>query len=214
MGSSAHPDPISVAIFAKAPIPGEVKTRLQGLLGAEGAAALHAGLVRHVLSTAVAAGVGPVELHGAPDDRDPFFLRCAERFHVTLLPQRGGDLGERMRLAFERSFAHRRALIVVGSDCPALSADHLREAAAALRDAPAVLVPAEDGGYVLIGLSAPVPGLFEGVDWSTDRVLRQTRARFAETGVHCVELPALWDIDRPEDYARLSTEGLLEAVLS
>lgn len=203
-----------IAVFAKAPVPGSVKTRLQGILGAEGAAALHAGLVRHALATAVASGVGPVELHCAPDAGHEFFTACAERFGVRLVAQHGADLGERMRNAFEAAFARGEALLVIGSDCPALGADALRKAAEVLRREAAVIIPAEDGGYVLIGLSRDVPGLFAQVDWGTEAVLRQTRARFADAGSLCVELPALWDIDRPQDYARLAQEGLLEEVLS
>jgi rSAM/selenodomain-associated transferase 1 len=207
-------DEIRVAVFAKAPIPGEVKTRLHGILGPEGAAALQAGLVRHALSTALAAGIGSVELHCAPDEHHDFFVRCAQRFHVTLVRQEGRDLGERMGRAFESALGAGRALLMMGSDCPVLRPEDLRSARAALRKDTAVLIPAEDGGYVLIGLAAPVAGLFTGVDWGTEAVLRQTRARFAESGLKCAELPALWDVDRPEDYARLSAEGLLEAVLS
>jgi uncharacterized protein len=203
-----------VAVFAKAPVAGAVKTRLHGILGAEGAAALHSGLVRHALATAIAAGVGPVELHCAPDEHHDFFTACARRFGVRLVAQQGADLGERMRNAFEAAFARGEALLLIGSDCPALGADELRRAADVLRREPAVIIPAEDGGYVLIGLARAVPGLFAKVDWGTDAVLRQTRARFAEASSLCVELPPLWDIDRPEDYARLAQEGLLEEVLS
>ncbi len=213
MASSEHPE-VRIAVFAKAPVAGEVKTRLNGILGAEGAAALHAGLVRHALATATASGVGPVELYCAPDEHHEFFAACAERFRVRLVAQQGADLGERMRHAFETAFAQGSALIVIGSDCPALDAATLREAAAALRSGQAVIAPAEDGGYVLIGLAAPVEGLFSNVDWGTGAVLRQTRARFAESNARCVELPELWDIDRPEDYARLAAAGLLEEVLS
>ena len=215
MASSAPlPDAPRVAVFAKAPVAGAVKTRLHGILGAEGAAALHSGLVRHALATAIASGVGPVELHCAPDEHHDFFIACAQRFGVRLVAQQGADLGERMRNAFEAAFARGEALVLIGSDCPALDADELRRAAEVLRRDPAVIIPAEDGGYVLIGLARAVPGLFAKVDWGTDAVLRQTRARFAEAGSLCVELPPLWDIDRPEDYARLAQEGLLEEVLS
>ena len=214
MALSARPDAVRLAVFAKAPVAGEVKTRLTGILGAEGAAALHAGLVRHALATAVGAAVGPVELHCAPDAQHEFFAVCARRFGVELVAQEGLDLGERMRRAFDRGFASGAALVVIGSDCPALRAGTLREVANALRSVPAVIIPAEDGGYVLIGLSAPVAGLFADVAWGTGAVLRQTRARLAEMKVPCTELPALWDVDRPEDYARLAAEGLLEEVLS
>jgi uncharacterized protein len=215
MASNAPPpDALRVAVFAKAPVAGEVKTRLHAILGPEGAAALHAGLVRHALATAVAARAGPVELHCAPDEHHEFFTACAERFGVRLVAQRGADLGERMGNAFASAFARGEALVIIGSDCPALRSEQLHEAAGVLRRDPAVIIPAEDGGYVLIGLARAVPGLFSKVDWGTDAVLRQTRARFAEAKARCIELPELWDIDRPEDYARLAQAGLLEEVLS
>ena len=215
MGPSARrPDPVRVAVFAKAPVPGEVKTRLTAILGPDGSAALHAGLVRHALSTAIASGVGPVELHCAPDERHDFFARCAQTFRVPLIGQRGKDLGERMHHAFEGAFASGSALILIGSDCPVMRAENVREASVALRGERAVIIPAEDGGYVLIGLAARVEGLFAGVDWGTGAVVRQTRGRFSAAGVRCVELSPLWDLDRPEDYARLAAEGLLDEVLS
>jgi rSAM/selenodomain-associated transferase 1 len=215
MASSARPpDAIRVAVFAKAPVPGQVKTRLAGLLGPDGAAALQAGLVRRALSTAIEARIGPVELHCAPDEHHEFFVRCAERFHVKLVPQRGADLGERMHAAFRDAFAAGSSLIVIGSDCPALTPADLHAARDALREASAAIAPAEDGGYVLIALAREVPRLFEGVDWGTGAVLRQTRARFAEAKVRCVELAERWDVDRPEDYQRLQAEGLLQEVLS
>jgi len=210
MASSALlPDGVRIAVFAKAPVPGQVKTRLAPLLGDDGAAALHAALVRRALSTAVAAGIGEVELHCAPDERHEFFTRCASRFGVELVAQRGADLGERMRNAFERAFGLGHSLVLIGTDCPSLDAGDLRAARDALSRAPAVLSPAEDGGYVLIGLAAAVPGLFDGVGWGTSAVLAQTRRRFAEAGVQCTELRELWDLDRPEDYARLQAEGLM-----
>jgi len=201
-----------VAVFAKAPVAGQVKTRLAPLLGDEGAAALHAQLVRRALSTAVAAGIGAVELHCAPDERHELFARCAAQFGVDLVAQRGADLGARMRNAFERAFEQGHALVVIGTDCPGLDADDLRAARDALARAPAVLSPAEDGGYVLIGLVASVPGLFDGIDWGSSTVLAQTRRRFAQAGVQCAELRELWDLDRPEDYARLQAAGLMEGV--
>jgi rSAM/selenodomain-associated transferase 1 len=212
--ASSEPPKVRIAVFAKAPIPGEVKTRLQGILGAEGAAALHAGLVRHALATAIESRAGSVELHCAPDERHEFFAACADRFRVPLAAQAGADLGERMRNAFDRAFAANESLVIIGSDCPVLHARDLRDAVAALESHDAVIAPAEDGGYALIGLAAPVAKLFDEVEWGTDAVLRQTRARFAAERVSCVELREVWDVDRPEDYARLMREGLLEQVLS
>jgi rSAM/selenodomain-associated transferase 1 len=203
-----------VAVFAKAPVPGAVKTRLAALLGPGGAAALHAGLVRHALAAAVQSGVGPVELWCAPDETHPFFERCATEFHVALRRQQGGDLGERMRHAFDAAHASGAALILTGSDCPVLDAAALRTAAGALSSHDAVIAPAEDGGYVLVGLAKPMPRLFEAIAWGGSAVMGESRARLAEMGARWKELGTFWDIDRPADYARLQETGMLREVLS
>jgi uncharacterized protein len=212
--SALRPDTMRVAVFAKAPVPGAVKTRLAALLGPDGAAGLHSGLVRHALSAATHARIGPVELWCAPDETHPFFERCAREFGVTLERQQGEDLGQRMRHAFDASHARGQALIVIGADCPALDAAALQSAAAALGTHDAVIAPAEDGGYVLVGLARPVPALFETMPWGESAVMAQTRARLAECGVSWRELETLWDVDRPEDFARLQQSGLLREVLS
>ena len=203
-----------IAVFAKAPIPGEVKTRLVPLLGADGAAQLHAGLTRRALATAVEARVGAVELWCAPDERHPFFARCAAQFGATLHRQEGADLGERMLCAFERSAAASHALLLIGSDCPALTPADLQSAALALETYAAVIAPAEDGGYVLVGLARPEPSIFRGVTWGAPAVMAQTRTRLESAGVRWATLPTLWDVDRPEDYARLQSAGLAGEVLS
>ena len=185
-----------------------MKTRLAPLLGAEGAALLHAALAERALSTAAASRIGEVELWCAPDAGHPFFAGCAERFHAVLRAQPGGDLGARMGAAFQRAHAAGRSLIVIGSDCPALTAQDLRNAADALATHDAVFAPAEDGGYVLVGLSRPVAGIFDGIPWGTERVMEQTRARLATAGARWKSLRMLWDVDRPEDYARLQGAGL------
>jgi hypothetical protein len=203
-----------VAVFAKAPVPGQVKTRLAGVLGADAAAGLHAGLVRHALATAVASGLGAVELWCAPDERHDFFERCAADFGASLHAQRGADLGARMRAAFDEAFARGEALVLIGADCPALKPGDLRAAAAALETHDVAIVPAEDGGYVLLAMARAVPQVFEGVAWGSPSVIGETRSRLAAAGVAWLELPALWDVDRPEDYERLRREGLLQEVLS
>lgn len=203
------PDAARIAVFAKAPVPGAVKTRLAATLGEEGAARLHVELVRHALATALAADAGPVELWCAPDESHPFFERCAREFCVQLKRQRGADLGERMLHAAEDAQAEGWPIVIVGTDCPALTGAHLRLAGHALRAQDVVVVPAEDGGYVLVALSNPVAGLFEGVTWGGSEVMEQTRARLSAAGARWLELPALWDVDRPADYERLEREGLL-----
>jgi rSAM/selenodomain-associated transferase 1 len=202
-------DGARLAVFAKAPRPGEVKTRLASLLGEHGAADLHASLVHRALEVASAAHPSALELWCAPDAHDPFFVECARRHGCVLHEQSGGDLGERMAHAFESSLAHGAALVLIGSDCPALEARHVLEAAAALRDHDAVFVPAEDGGYVLVGLARAAPSIFTRIAWGTPVVMRQTRERLAEAGLRWRELETLWDVDRPDDYRRLQQAGLL-----
>jgi uncharacterized protein len=195
-------------VFAKAPVPGEVKTRLVPLLGPDAAAELHATLVRRTLATARNSGVGAVSLWCMPDAGHPFFAACAAEHGVSLQQQRGGHLGERMARAMERLLASGPALIV-GSDCPALRTDDIRAAAGSLATHDAVFQPAEDGGYVLVGLSRLVSGLFEGIRWGEANVMRDTRSRLRAASATWREMPVRWDVDRPEDYRRLVASGLL-----
>jgi rSAM/selenodomain-associated transferase 1 len=204
---------IAVAVFARAPIPGETKTRLIAHLGAQGAARLQSALIRHALKTAIDAATGPVSLWCAPDCGHPAFAALRDEFGIELLPQRGPDLGARMSNAFV-DVCRRHGALLIGTDCPALTVDQLRCAAAALTEGhDAVFIPAEDGGYVLVGLARPIPSLFHGVAWGTDRVMRETRERLEAAGVRWRELAASWDVDRPEDVARLRASGLMPEAL-
>ena len=196
-----------VIVFARAPEPGKVKTRLIPALSAAGAAELHRRLVGHSLGAATGARLGPVELWCAPDTSDPFFRECERRLGISLWAQGEGDLGARMQRAFESALVHAARAILIGSDIPALSAQYLRDAERALAGGDDVVIgPAEDGGYVLVGLSRCDPELFRGIPWGGPRVLPETRRRIAALGWRLSELPALWDVDRPEDLERLPQE--------
>lgn len=188
--------------MAKAPIPGLAKTRLAPVLGAQGAARVQRELARLALRTAQDCGLGPVTLWCAPDARHRFFRALQRTTGARCLVQSGSDLGERMHTAF-RLHCAQGPLLLIGTDCPVLQTAHLQQAARALLDgADAVLQPAEDGGYVLIGLRQPQPALFHGMHWSTDRVMADTRLRALEAGLRVHELHTLWDVDRPQDLAR------------
>jgi rSAM/selenodomain-associated transferase 1 len=199
------PDPlrqVQVALLAKAPIPGLAKTRLAPVLGARGAARLQRQLTRQALRTALAAALGPVTLWCTPDARHRFFRALQRTAGVRCLVQPSGDLGERMHTAF-RLHCTQGPLLLIGTDCPVLRPGHLRQAAQALADgADAVLQPAEDGGYVLVGLRRSQPALFRGMTWSTDQVMAETRQRVRAAGLHLQELDTLWDLDRPQDLLR------------
>jgi len=201
----------TVIIFAKAPRPGEVKTRLISLLGAEGAAALHVRLVRHALETARKAAPRASELHCTPDTADPFFRLCAGEYGISTRPQAGDGLGTRMLAALGEALKRHAHVLLIGSDCPALTPQHLQQAERALLDgADAVFVPCEDGGYALIGLARVDARLFDGIAWGSDSVMEETRARLKQLGWNWRELETLWDVDRPEDYQRLMDSGLLD----
>lgn len=196
-----NPLNVTVAVMAKAPIPGRAKTRLIPDIGAHAAAVLAARLTERAVETAVAADVGPVSLWCTPDPAYPSFQALAERHPLTLWAQPDGDLGDRMLACTVQG-----PTLVTGSDCPALTPAHLQDAARALEDADVVLIPAEDGGYVLIGTNAPHPGLFDGMMWSTATVLTETRRRIAALNVRAVELAPLWDVDTESDLARMERE--------
>jgi rSAM/selenodomain-associated transferase 1 len=204
MTASAAETVCRVMVFARAPTPGEAKTRLIPALGEAGAAALHRRLVTRTLRAAADALIGPVELWCTPDTGDPFFIDCERRLGVSLHAQGEGDLGSRMRRAFESALARAPRAILVGSDIPALSAQYLRDADQALvRGDEIVIGPAEDGGYALIGLSRCDPDLFRDIPWGGPEVLSETRRRTTALSWRLSELPALWDVDRPEDLERL-----------
>lgn len=206
--SRANPDTVGIAILAKAPEPGRVKTRLAMMLGVEGAARLHERLATHTVKAAVEAATGPITIWAAPDERHPFFQELAQQFPVALARQPEGDLGARMHAAFAHAG---EAMLVIGTDCPVLNATHLRDAADVLRGGlDAVILSAEDGGYVLIGLSRPIPELFTDMAWSSDGVMVETRQRLRHLGLSWREPGQLWDVDRPSDVRRMGREGLSE----
>jgi rSAM/selenodomain-associated transferase 1 len=201
-----------IQVFAKAPVPGQVKTRLVPRLGAAGAAALHTPLLEHALHTAASAHVGGLELWCAPDDAHPFLRDCARRFGAKLNVQSPGDLGQRMLDAISTASLEGHAAILMGSDCPGLQPADLQAAATALRCGhDAAFVPAEDGGYVLIAARRAPAALFEGIAWGGPQVMAQTRERLSHLRWAWHEVTPRWDVDRPEDYDRLLREGWLHA---
>ena len=200
--------PTGVAIFAKAPIEGFAKTRLIPRLGASGAALLQRRLIERSVRTAVGAGLGPVSLWCAPDVEHDVFANLAARYDVRLYRQADGDLGARMLHTFE-TLTVRGPTLLMGTDCAVIAEAHLRRCAKLLSGSDAVAVPVEDGGYILLGLRRALPSLFVGIDWGTEAVMDQTRARAAAASLDLAELEPLWDIDIPKDYDRAVAQGVL-----
>jgi hypothetical protein len=194
-----------ILLFAKAPVPGRAKTRLIPALGALGAARLQEQLLRATvarLATGLDRSIGTrLELWCAPDTAHPLFQELAATYALELHVQSDGDLGDRLLAGCTHALRRADSAVLIGSDCPDLGPAQLAQAVAALQ-APgldAVLGPAVDGGYVLLGLRRAESALFTDMPWGGDRVAEITRERMAALGWRWRELPALRDVDRPED---------------
>jgi rSAM/selenodomain-associated transferase 1 len=199
-------EPVAVAILAKAPIPGFAKTRLIPALGAERAALLQARLIERAVTTACAAAVGPVTLWITRHENQQGLSDLKARHAIDVDYQNDGDLGARMYAA---ALAARGCVLIIGTDCPALEQRHLRSAAAILHGGTdVVLIPAEDGGYVLIGTHSPHPALFSELPWGTPQVIEETRRRLKDSGLRWKEPFVLWDLDTAADIARLHAHEL------
>ncbi|MSP61542.1 MAG: glycosyltransferase [Myxococcales bacterium] len=193
-------------VFARAPEPGRVKTRLIPAVGAEVAALLHAAflddvcrLTRGLAERRVLAVAGPID--------HPHLVAVAAREGIECVAQVEGDLGARMEFALHGALAagaHRA--VVIGSDSPHLPPLLLARAVAALDAVDVVVGPAEDGGYWTIGLRAPFPSLFEGIGWGGPTVLAATTARLREGRIAHALCDPFWDVDEPADLARLRRE--------
>ncbi|MET0682413.1 MAG: TIGR04283 family arsenosugar biosynthesis glycosyltransferase [Casimicrobiaceae bacterium] len=199
------PSPVTLQVFARNPVPGEVKTRLASAIGAEAAAAIYARFVERTLATSTtarAAGlVDRIELWGSSHTDAPAFAAWRDRHGVELRSQSGDDLGAKMRNALHSALAGGSRAILIGTDCPVLDVDYLAQAVAALDDHAAVFGPAEDGGYVLVGLTRPIDA-FSGIPWSSAGTMAATRSKLMAQKVRWRELPTLWDVDSPTDLAR------------
>jgi rSAM/selenodomain-associated transferase 2/rSAM/selenodomain-associated transferase 1 len=207
---SQREERVALLVFAKAPVPGAVKTRLIPALGADGAARLAERLLERTLATAAAGRFSTLQLWCAPDAEHPALQAAAARHGATLHVQQGADLGERMQAALAEALATHPAALLIGTDCPGLSPEDLRKAAAPLQGPRDVaIIPAEDGGYVLIGMTRPNPALFAGVGWGGPQVLAQTRARAAAAGLRLHLGEVRRDLDTPDDLADLDVAALL-----
>ena len=208
-----------ILVFAKAPIAGRVKTRLASDVGVAAALQLYKQMLAHTIQLVVDSNI-PTELWVDEPGHD-YFKPWADSTLLSLRRQTNGDLGDRMAAAFARAFDETNTknkiesktstkvapkIIAIGVDCPSITAEYFDQAYAALGESDCVLGPAQDGGYVLMGLRRPAPTLFEHIDWSTERVLRQTRQRAESAGLTVTEIDTLADIDRLEDLALLRAD--------
>lgn len=193
-------------VFTRYPAAGRTKTRLIPALGADGAAELARRLTAHSLAQAATlARQRPVDVEVWFDGGDARSLAACYGPELAYRQQTGAGLGERMLHAFERTLANGACArgLLIGTDCPSLSAGLMGSAFDSLAHCDLVLGPARDGGYYLIGLRRAIPELFRGIAWGTSAVRDQTVAIVERLGLAIAELPMLDDVDRPEDLDRL-----------
>ena len=198
--------PVRIVVMAKAPVAGLAKTRLIPALGAEGAARLAQKMLSHTLATAIASKLGDVEICATPDPTDPAWQNLDVPNNIIWSAQGDGDLGERMARAVARTTRHGEAILLIGTDCPAIDVFTLHEAAQALQDYDASLLPTYDGGYALLALKRFDNRLFENIPWSTSTVSLQTLQKMAHIDFEVKLLQTLHDIDEPADIAQLPVD--------
>ena len=197
---SAH-----LIVFAKNPVPGTVKTRLQRRYSPDQAAAIYRAFILDVIESAGAAPADQRVLAYAPSDAVEAMATLVGD-NWRLRPQADADLGARMSQAAADSFSEGAdRVVILGTDAPSLPDARLTRAFDLLRTTDVVLGPSTDGGYYLVGLSQPFPEIFDGIDWSTEHVFRQTVDRIRSAGLRLGLLPPWYDVDTPDELEFLRT---------
>ena len=196
-----YPDS-AILVFSKAPVAGQVNTRLIPFISAEQAADLHKEFTRDRLQMCTAAGLCEVQLWCSPDTGHQFFTDCGQLFDVKLQTQYGEDLGARMSNAIRYMLGSYKKIIIIGTDAPALDSTMIDAVINKLDDNDVVLVPAEDGGYVLLGATTHDEKLLANVPWGSEQVLSSTIANIESLGLKYSLFGKCWDVDRPEDLQR------------
>lgn len=194
-----------VILFTRFPVPGATKTRLIPTLGAEGAAHLHRGLTERIATCMQSPVLSDISMEvcytgGSRDEMEEWL---GPRF--TYRAQCEGDLGDRLRDSFSAAFLEGiRSAIAIGSDVPGISPEILRHAVDRLKFLDAIIGPASDGGYYLIGMSRFHPDLFDGIAWGTESVFEETMSRISACSLTHEVMVKLSDVDRPEDLDQLA----------
>lgn len=198
-----------ILIFAKAPRPGQVKTRLIPALGVASATRLQIEMTVMTVQKIACAALAPVQVWCAPSTEDPLFVALRNEHGVTLHTQAGEDLGARMANAFSAVLTDAHFAVALGTDWPLLDAVVVADVCAALLDdTDAAMIPAEDGGYVLLGLRQYDERIFNGIEWGGSEVMARTRERLDALRWRRREWPLAWDLDRAQDVRRAQAAGL------
>jgi len=190
-----------ILIFAKAPIEGQVKTRLIPDVGAEHTTQLYRLMLEQVVSTVVSSKLCPVTLVCTPDIEHEFFQILKNLYQIDLELQNGGNLGERMFHAAESGLKVSRRVVIIGTDCLQLTESMLGQVLATLSNGKcdAVVTPAIDGGYALIALNRNDPALFDDIQWGSEFVMQQTRTVLQRLGWNWQETDKIRDLDTIDD---------------
>ncbi len=186
-------------LFARTPVPGVAKTRLQTRYSASEAGAIAAIMLDETCKRAHTHWPGDIVLAAWPSTNHPQLRSLARRYSLTLAAQPEGDLGDKMYMMLERMCVDGRSAAVMGCDVPHCPAEVFVEAHAVLAAGGAVLGPTADGGYYLVGTNRPAPELFAGIRWGGSDVAAQTRDRASGLGFRFHELPMINDVDTWED---------------
>ena len=192
-----------VAVFAKSPLPGKVKTRLGKDIGSRNAVRIYKKMLYTVLSNITKHKECTVELWCSPDTKHPFIRACARDFGVILKKQNGKDLGERMYNAFKQSLRKYDYCVLIGSDIPDINHEDIRQSGMLIHDnVDVVVLPTDDGGYGLIATGKRIPTLFSGLTWSTESVLEKTCQKIRKKNYQYQLLDSKMDIDTKKDLRR------------
>jgi len=201
-----------IIVFAREPLLGEVKSRLAAKIGAKEALAIYEAMLARVGRLLISAGVAKWDLWVTSNPSHKSFLSICNKRNI--FTQKGDDLGARMHNAIQHTLhaGEQEKVILIGTDCPALTEAYLQQALTVLDSGvDVVLGPAEDGGYVLVGMRRPLSVVFEDIPWGSERVLERTLETLSNNNLSYSLLDVLWDVDRPEDLDRLP---MLEPPLS
>ncbi len=195
---------IRLIMMTRAPVAGQVKSRLAKSIGNRRAAAVYRNMVQVQISKLLAANICPLELHVCPQVRHPFFMAMRRAGVVRVERQQGNNLGSRMHHALRSGLQRAEAVTLIGADVPGISVEQIEQVCTLLssRDE-LIIMPAADGGYGLLGMRNTDAGLFRAVHWGTQQVCKQTLRRAAQLGINYRLFSSCYDIDYQRDLARL-----------
>ena len=191
-------------VFAKKPLLGNVKTRLQPEISPELSLEIYRSFVEDTLEKVAGFPETRVWLGCYPDADDPWFRELSIKYKIQLFNQEGENLGERMERAFRKLEKEPiQFKVIIGTDTPHLPANYISEAFCYLKSYPVVIGPSRDGGYYLLGIAGSLPPIFDDIRWSTDTVFKSTTRKLEEKKISYYVLPEWFDIDNFKDLLHL-----------